>query len=168
MAEGLTAISNGSEVDRATAGGCTVIRFADTMAMSTYLVAFVVGRLEATDPVEVNGVPLRVVHVLGSRASPLFEAPQMDALYHLEWARAVAAGLHVLHDIVPGDRPAGLNLALGREDGSIDAEDTRKTALVIFSMVDGVVRFKIYNLYDTGALFNELINSCRKILKYKT
>jgi AcrR family transcriptional regulator len=58
-------------------------------------------------------------------------------------------------------------VALGRADGSIDVEDTRKTALVIFSMVDGVVRFKIYNLYDTGALFNELINSCRKILKYK-
>jgi AcrR family transcriptional regulator len=59
-------------------------------------------------------------------------------------------------------------VALGRKDGSILADDTRKTALVIFSMVDGVVRFKIYNLYDTGALYRELINSCRKILKYKT
>jgi len=35
---------------------------------------------------------LRVVHVLASRASPLFDAPQMDALYHVEWARAFAAG----------------------------------------------------------------------------
>ncbi|MDY0221293.1 MAG: TetR/AcrR family transcriptional regulator [Desulfobacterium sp.] len=57
-------------------------------------------------------------------------------------------------------------VALGRKDGSIRALDTRKTALVLFSMVDGVVRFKIYNLYDTGALFNDLLGSCRKILKY--
>ncbi len=35
---------------------------------------------------------LRVAHVLASRASPLFDAPQMDALYHVEWARAFAAG----------------------------------------------------------------------------
>ncbi|MCC7013478.1 MAG: glycosyltransferase family 39 protein [Planctomycetes bacterium] len=36
---------------------------------------------------------LRVLHVLDMRASPLFSAPQMDALYHVEWARAVAAGV---------------------------------------------------------------------------
>ncbi|MEM9521025.1 MAG: M1 family metallopeptidase [Actinomycetota bacterium] len=38
------------------------IRFAPTMVMSTYLVAFVVGPLEATDPIEADGVPIRVVH----------------------------------------------------------------------------------------------------------
>ena len=41
------------------------IRFADTMVMSSYLVAFVVGRLEATEPVDVGGIPLRLVHVPG-------------------------------------------------------------------------------------------------------
>ncbi|MBF0232919.1 MAG: TetR/AcrR family transcriptional regulator, partial [Desulfamplus sp.] len=56
---------------------------------------------------------------------------------------------------------------IGKADGSIADVDSRKTALVIFSMLEGVVRFKIYNLYDTGALFNELIKSCNKILKYK-
>lgn len=35
---------------------------------------------------------LRVAHVLWMRASPLFDAPTMDALYHVEWARAVARG----------------------------------------------------------------------------
>lgn len=39
--------------------------FADTMLMSTYLMAFIVGDLEATDPVDVGGVPLRIVHVRG-------------------------------------------------------------------------------------------------------
>ena len=40
-------------------------RFADTMVMSTYLVAFIVGPLVATDPVDVDGIPLRVVHRAG-------------------------------------------------------------------------------------------------------
>ncbi|HYN31597.1 MAG TPA: M1 family aminopeptidase [Ilumatobacteraceae bacterium] len=61
----LTAISNGPEVERTTANGRTVIRFADTMVMSSYLVAFVVGRLEMTDPIDVDGTPIRVVHVPG-------------------------------------------------------------------------------------------------------
>jgi len=38
------------------------IDFAPTMPMSTYLVAFVVGPLEATEPIDVDGVPLRIVH----------------------------------------------------------------------------------------------------------
>jgi puromycin-sensitive aminopeptidase len=44
------------------------IRFAPTMKMSTYLVAFVVGRLETTETVDVDGVPLRVVFTPGKRA----------------------------------------------------------------------------------------------------
>lgn len=35
---------------------------------------------------------VRLVYVLQSRASPFFAEPQMDALYHTEWARAFAAG----------------------------------------------------------------------------
>ena len=64
--EGLLAISNGAETTRETVGNGQVrVRFAETMPMSTYLVAFVVGPLEATDPVMVNGTPVRVVHVPG-------------------------------------------------------------------------------------------------------
>ncbi|MDE0802348.1 MAG: M1 family metallopeptidase [Acidimicrobiales bacterium] len=63
VADDLFAISNGPELSReATDDGRTRIRFGDTMSMSTYLVAFVVGPLEATDPVDVGGVPLRIVH----------------------------------------------------------------------------------------------------------
>jgi puromycin-sensitive aminopeptidase len=66
VAEGLLAISNGPEVERTTLDdGRARIRFADTMPMSTYLAAFVVGPLEVTDPVDVDGVPLRVVHAPG-------------------------------------------------------------------------------------------------------
>ncbi len=62
---GLTAISNGPEIERREVDGRTVIRFADTMVMSSYLVAFVVGRLETSDTIDVNGIPLRIVHVPG-------------------------------------------------------------------------------------------------------
>lgn len=53
----------------------------------------------------------------------------------------------------------------GQEDGSIGKLHARKTALILFSTVDGLVRFKNYNLYDAGALFNDLIDSCRRMLK---
>ena len=66
VSEGLLAISNGPEVSREGEGtGTVTVRFADTMPMSSYLVAFVVGPLEATGPVDVDGVPMRVVHVPG-------------------------------------------------------------------------------------------------------
>lgn len=63
---GLLAVSNTREVDRREAGnGKVAVRYADTMKMSTYLVAFVVGPLEATEPIDVDGIPLRVVHAPG-------------------------------------------------------------------------------------------------------
>ena len=67
--DGLLAISNGPEIERRTIDdrgtAKTLIRFADTMVMSTYLVALVVGPLEATEPIEVDGIDLRIVHVPG-------------------------------------------------------------------------------------------------------
>jgi puromycin-sensitive aminopeptidase len=64
--EGLAAISNGPEIGREPFDdGLVRVRFADTMVMSTYLVAFVVGRLELTEPVDADGVPVRVAHVPG-------------------------------------------------------------------------------------------------------
>ncbi|MCP4622634.1 MAG: hypothetical protein GY850_03775 [bacterium] len=43
----------------------------------------------------------------------------------------------------------------------------RKTALVIFSMVDGIARFKTYNLYDANSLFSEILGACRRMLQRK-
>jgi AcrR family transcriptional regulator len=53
----------------------------------------------------------------------------------------------------------------GQEDGSIRKTDTRKMAWIIFSMVDGLVRFNTFRLYEAGALYNELIESCRRMLQ---
>ena len=69
--DGLLAVSNGQETERTPqAGGKVAVRFEPTMPMSTYLVAFVVGPLEATDPVMVHRtdgppIPLRIIHVPG-------------------------------------------------------------------------------------------------------
>ncbi len=58
----LLAVSNGSEIARLPLEGNKVaVTFAETMKMSTYLVAFVVGPFEATEPIDVDGVPLRVI-----------------------------------------------------------------------------------------------------------
>jgi puromycin-sensitive aminopeptidase len=64
----LFAVSNASEVSRTPSTahpGLDEVRFAETMVMSTYLVAFIVGPLEATAPVDVDGTPLRVVYPKG-------------------------------------------------------------------------------------------------------
>lgn len=53
----------------------------------------------------------------------------------------------------------------GQRDGSIAPMSARKTSLILFTMVDGLARLNTYNLYHAGNLFDELLESCRKILK---
>jgi len=55
-------------------------------------------------------------------------------------------------------------IRLGKKDGSIKAVPARKMAMIIFGMVDSVLRFNAYGLYNAGTLFNELILACRRIL----
>ena len=82
--EGLLAISNGREISRTSlSSGRTLVHFADTMPMSTYLVAFVVGKLEATEPVMVNGIPLRTIHIPGK--AHLTEFGLNVGAYCLDW-----------------------------------------------------------------------------------
>ncbi|MBP1739119.1 MAG: hypothetical protein H6Q48_1412, partial [Deltaproteobacteria bacterium] len=57
------------------------------------------------------------------------------------------------------------SISRGQKDGSIRKTDTRKMAWIIFSMVDGLVRFNTFRLYEAGALYNELIESCRRMLQ---
>src|SRR3984893_10374108 len=66
--EHLSAFSNaGVESERRVAGSKKEVVFKDTIKMSTYLLAFIVGEFEATSPIDA-GTPLRVVHVPGKRA----------------------------------------------------------------------------------------------------
>lgn len=67
-----TALSNTAPIEERLENGKKVIRFADTIPMSTYLVAFVVGLLEATEPVMVGRTPLRVWCTPGKKALASF------------------------------------------------------------------------------------------------
>ena len=55
------AFSNSPVAESTMDGAKRRVRFAPTMKMSTYLVAYVIGNLETTETVDVDGVPLRVV-----------------------------------------------------------------------------------------------------------
>ena len=60
--EDLLAVSNAAvATEEPTGDGRRRVTFEPTMKMSTYLVAFIVGPLVATEPVDVDGVPLRVI-----------------------------------------------------------------------------------------------------------
>ncbi|MGK2949968.1 MAG: M1 family metallopeptidase [Acidimicrobiales bacterium] len=57
----LTAVSNAGLLSDEVVDGERRVTFAETIPMSTYLVAFIVGPLEITDPVDVDGTPLRLL-----------------------------------------------------------------------------------------------------------
>lgn len=84
VADGLLAVSNTAETGRKPLeDGRVRVSFATTMPMSTYLVAFVVGPLEVTDPIDCGGVPVRVVHRPGRGDQTGFA---LDVAAHaLEW-----------------------------------------------------------------------------------
>jgi puromycin-sensitive aminopeptidase len=64
--DGLTALSNEAVASIETLDdGLQRITFHETMVMSTYLVAFVIGAFELTRPLDVDGVPLRIAAVPG-------------------------------------------------------------------------------------------------------
>ena len=86
--EALIAISNWPEVASEPLGeGVRRVRFADSIVMSSYLVAFVVGPLEATEPVDVDGIPLRVVHPPGKGGLTAFalEAGAHALRFFADW-----------------------------------------------------------------------------------
>ncbi len=68
----LTAVSNTQVATESVVAGKKVISFADSITMSTYLVAFVIGRLEATSPAYVAKTPLRLWTVPGKQTLTSF------------------------------------------------------------------------------------------------
>jgi TetR/AcrR family fatty acid metabolism transcriptional regulator len=55
-------------------------------------------------------------------------------------------------------------IQLGIVDGSVKASSPRNKAMILFAMVDGVVRLNTYNLYHAGSLYKDLMASSRQIL----
>jgi puromycin-sensitive aminopeptidase len=67
--QNLAAISNTAiEHEKALGNGKKEVAFRQTIRMSTYLLAFVVGEFKATDAVDADGTPLRVWYVPGKEA----------------------------------------------------------------------------------------------------
>jgi TetR/AcrR family fatty acid metabolism transcriptional regulator len=53
----------------------------------------------------------------------------------------------------------------GQKDGSIGSVPTRQSAMILFSMVDGIARLNTYSIYNAGALYGDLMRSCKKLLE---
>ncbi len=67
--QNLAAISNTAiESEKLVGNGKKEVTFRQTIRMSTYLLAFVVGEFKSTDPMDANGTPLRVWYVPGKEA----------------------------------------------------------------------------------------------------
>ncbi|MDQ6782278.1 MAG: M1 family metallopeptidase [Actinomycetota bacterium] len=124
--EDLTALSNGAEVSSESVGNAKRrVRFAETMPMSTYLVAFVVGPFEVSAPTEVAGVPLRVATPPG-RAELTGYATQVAA--HALTFLASYFGVAYPHDKI--DHVAIPDFAFGAME-NLGCVTYRETALLI-------------------------------------
>jgi AcrR family transcriptional regulator len=55
-------------------------------------------------------------------------------------------------------------LRVGQQDGSVKTLSARNTAMVMFAMVDGIVRLNTYRIYNAGALYVSLMDACRRLL----
>jgi AcrR family transcriptional regulator len=53
----------------------------------------------------------------------------------------------------------------GQKDGTVRDTEARRLAMVLFTMVDGLLRFSTYKLYDAGALYDEVVKSCRILIQ---
>ncbi len=53
----------------------------------------------------------------------------------------------------------------GQKDGSIREMPARRMAMIIFTMVDGLIRLHTYRLYDAGVLYEDVVQSCRALLQ---
>ncbi len=52
----------------------------------------------------------------------------------------------------------------GLADGSVTVDTPRQTAMVLFAMVDGIVRLNTYRVYDAGTLYDSLMAACHNLL----
>jgi puromycin-sensitive aminopeptidase len=128
--DGLTVLSNAREVSsELLAGGKRSTLFANTMKMSTYLVAVVIGPFELTEPKEVNGVPVRIGSVPGRGAlRGLAEGAATHALAFLSHYFSIPYPADKLDHIGIPDFAAGamenLGLVTYRETALLAAEES--------------------------------------------
>jgi len=57
------------------------------------------------------------------------------------------------------------SIIAGQKEGAFRKTPARRLAMVMFTMVDGLVRFNTYKLYDAGSLYEEVVRSCRILVQ---
>lgn len=132
--EGMTAISNAAVQFDKTEGrsGKRQITFAETPKMSTYLVVFVIGNFESTEPVIVNDVAIRVWSTPGNRSHCAFATDAAEKMLpYFESYFGVKYPLNKLDLIAIPDFSAGAMENLGavtfRESRLLVDEKTAST-----------------------------------------
>ncbi|HUY86027.1 MAG TPA: M1 family metallopeptidase, partial [Acidimicrobiales bacterium] len=113
-----------------------LVKFADSPKMSTYLVAFVVGPLEASDPVDVDGVALSIVYPPGKEHMTGF-AIQIGAhslKYFTEWFGIAYPGQKLDLIAIP-------DFAFGAME-NFGAVTFRETALLVDPLTASRVEFE--------------------------
>jgi AcrR family transcriptional regulator len=53
----------------------------------------------------------------------------------------------------------------GQDDGSMGKQPVHKTALLVYMMIDGLVRLKHYNLYEAGSLVEDFLAGVRRLVR---
>ena len=55
-------------------------------------------------------------------------------------------------------------IVIGKEDGSIADVAASKTAVIIFGMLNGLLRFDVENIFPVHSLYFDILQACKKIL----
>jgi AcrR family transcriptional regulator len=55
-------------------------------------------------------------------------------------------------------------IIIGKEDGSIGDVAPSKTAVIIFGMLNGLLRFNAENIFPVHSLYFDILQACKKIL----
>jgi AcrR family transcriptional regulator len=94
--------------------------------------------------------------------------PELFLILHrsdaYELARAneqCRAELETIYNCLVGIFEAAL--VRGQDDGSVAPMATHRTALLIFNMVDGLVRLRDCSLYEAGVMFPDVLRACRTL-----
>jgi AcrR family transcriptional regulator len=56
----------------------------------------------------------------------------------------------------------------GQDDGTMGQLPVHKTALLVYMMLDGLVRLEHYNLYEAGPLFENFLAGVRRLVEAET
>jgi AcrR family transcriptional regulator len=111
----------------------------------------------------VEGVVTAYLHMAGSMEDAFLllhrHHPHQMAETNPECRRHLASIYNAMVDLF--EKP----VRVGQRDGSIRETPARKTAMILFSMVDGVARLSTYRLYEGAALYRELLEGCRRMLQ---